>query len=366
MAAIRVNDRIKRLIPLVFALVAMFASYMFAQQYIKEQLAAKDRELQEKLERVYQDYPEPVQVVVAASDIAPNTVLESLHLKPARVPERYLQPYSSRAPGEVLGMVTAAPIAAGEQILKNKIRRPQDIPATASLSMVVPKGKRAVTIVVDTLTGVGGFVRPGDIVDVVWTVALPFEQGSPAQPITITLFQDVPVLAVERQLSDQQMPEAAEGENGEGEAAAPSQTPVAAGREYTVTVALAPQEISFLLFAREQGRVQLSLRPKQETGSQMAINPVNIQAILAAMLGPQMQAPAKVDRQVEIYKGLVRDVVTISEPPPAEALPPQPPVPPSTGPVPPAGSPPEAAPPATPVDEAFDASADEELAMPEE
>ena len=320
-----VNEKLKGLLPRVAFVVgcALFA-VVASNQYIQAQLTRSRTALEAERQRIRQEYPEPVQVVVAAKDVPEGVAIDASLIRPGAVPEKFIQPYAAREPSQVLGLVTVAQIASGEQVLLNKLRRPEEVPAGALLSTVVPKGKRAVTIVVDTITGVGGFVRPGDIVDVVWTIGLPEGKEGASQLITMTLFQDVPVMAVGHELPGRlrvakALKESETSEGGESdetveEAQAVSQ-PSEGVHEYTVTLALAPQEISFLLFAREQGRVQLSLRPRDEKGSQVAVAPVNMTTMLAAMLGIQATQgpPPKVDRKVELFKGLDRDVVVLSE-----------------------------------------------------
>ncbi len=283
-------ERFRRLVPLgVAALVGLIAVGLM-QQYLRQ----KEQVLERELQRVRATYPEPVPVVVAAHDLDAGIVLDASDVATADVPERFFQPYAVRNPHEVLGMVTLAPIAEGEQILSNKIRRPEDVPLGSTLSGLLPQGNRAVTIGVDSLTGVGGFVQPGDAVDVLWTITVPLPDQSGNQTVTWTLFQDVPVVAVGDALI------------------ARSGGRAAAEEAYTVTLSLAPQETSFLLFAREQGRLQLSLRSRFEEGS-VQLAPANIQNLLEKQLGLKAPlTPAKPPgHRVEIYKGLKRDVVTL-------------------------------------------------------
>ncbi len=287
----------------------------FALISVNNLLSAERRKLAAERKKLLENYQSPVDVVVAKQDLPDKTFLEPDMLAFAKVPERFAQPYSVRDPGQVVGLVTVAPIAAGEQVLTNKLQRKEEVRYETSLSSVVPKGKRAVTITVNTLTGVGGFVRPGDVVDVLWTLTLP-NPHDPKNPelVTLTLFQDVPVMAIKHEMLGQGPAEPAV-ESTEGEGATKASPPVAGGEgEYTATLALTPQEISFLLFAREQGRIQLSLRPQEEE-AQVAIAPVNMTTMLGATLGPEAlkasQPVAK--RQIEIYKGLTRDVVVLPE-----------------------------------------------------
>ncbi len=280
----------RRIVPLIVALVMGLLGVLLAKTYIGQERQKMQREWQ----RLTADYRSPVEVVVAAEDLAEGTTIEEAVLKTAAVPEKFVQPYVARSPRELLGMVTIAPIAEGEQILLNKVRRAEDVAANMTLSTLMPKGKRAITIGVDAITGVGGFVRPGDKVDVLWTFKLPAVGKQEGQVVTLTMFQEVTVLAVGRDLSrGRQQSEPA--------------------KEYTVTLALNPEETSFLLFAREQGRIQLSLRSDQETGH-ASVPPANINTLLEKQLGIKpVEAQVKTPREVEVYKGLKRDVVVLSE-----------------------------------------------------
>lgn len=284
---------LRRIVPLVFAAICGVLAVVWVRQYLKQKYA----ELDQARAEIMKQYQQPIEVVVAAKDIPAETPLEASLLKIAVVPEKWVQPYAVRAQSqsELLGKVTVAPLAENEQLLANKVRRAEEAPVGSTLSSLTPKGKRAVTITVDTLTGVGGFVRPGDKVDLLWNIQLPGADKS-SQVVTLTLFQDVPVLAVGRELV------------GKTASAASSD-----GKDYTVTIALSPQETSFLLFAREQGRIQLSLRPRQGEPSQVAVTPANINTLLGTLPGFQTPGQPPPVRKAEIYKGLKRDVVVLSD-----------------------------------------------------
>ena len=288
---------VRRLMPVIFAVIMGLAAVLIMKQFLNQEYRKVERERQ----RLLADYQAPVKILVAAKDLPEGTPLEAVHLATTSIPQKFVQPFAARSPNELLGLVTLAPLAEGEQLLTNKVRRPDVMPTSATLSGVMPKGKRAVTIGVDAITGVGGFVRPGDAVDVLWTVKLPGQAG---EVVTLTLFQDIAVFAVGREIIGRPVATDASG-------AAPP-----AGPQYTVTLALAPQEISFLLFAREQGRIQLSLRPKQEAGAQIALSPATsatFNQFMQQQLGIQSTEPtqARPPRQVEVYKGLERDVVLL-------------------------------------------------------
>lgn len=284
------TSTLKRILPLVFAATMGLVAVGLTRQYLSQER----QKLQREWQRLAENYKNPVDVVIAAKDLGEGTTLEAAHLTMASIPDRFIQPYASRSPQELIGKVTVAPVAEGEQILANKLRRADQVPAGSTLSSLTPKGRRAVTISVDAVTGVGGLIRPGDAVDVLWTFALPGEQGA-GQTVTMALFQEVPILAVGRELVGQ-------GKGGDQ------------ANEYTVTMALTPQETSFLLFAREQGRIQLSLRSRFDKNETVAMVPANINSLMEAQFGmkPAPPPPLPPVKKAEIYKGLQRDVVELA------------------------------------------------------
>ena len=288
----------QRLIMLIFAIVCGIAAVGMAIQWRSQQV----RRLAELEKKLRENYRDPVQVIVSAKDIPEGTVVDASHLTMAEVPEKFVQPYAIRNPAEVVGKATVAPIAEGEQFLATKVRPADEVPSGTTLSTTMPKGRRAVTITVDALTGVGGFVRPGDMVDVLWTVKQPDPNSKDAQVVTLTLFQDIPVLAVGQEaIGIKAPPRPKEPTSGE------------AAQQSTVTLAMTPQETSLLLYVREQGRIQLSLRPRADKGQQVDVPPASMNTLMQSILGKDAIAPPKPPRNVEVYKGLERSVVSVNE-----------------------------------------------------
>ena len=280
-----------------FALLCMFAGGLLGYKWLSAQ-QARLRAKEAELNKLYQN---PVDVVVAAKDLPEETTVQAGDLGVKTVPERYVQPYYIPASqkDKAIGLITTSAIAKDEQLLKNKLRREEQlrVRAGSTLSSLMPKGKRAVTIAVDAITGVGGFVSSGDIVDILWTIKLPDSSQKGEQVVTLVLFQDVQVLAMGSELPGK-------GEKEKG-----------ASRENNVTLALSPQEASFLLFAREQGKIQLSLRPNKETGH-VDIAPANFNTLMQMQLnmGGGEKAPPRVTRQVEIYRGInKKDIVDLPD-----------------------------------------------------
>ena len=92
------------------------------------------------------------------------------------------------------------PVTREEPILKTKVTGPDQ---RASLSALLEEGKRAVTVRVDDVRGVAGFVLPGDRVDVVLIRAINRPGGS-ADNISDVLMQHVKVLAVDQVVNERQ------------------------------------------------------------------------------------------------------------------------------------------------------------------
>jgi len=88
-------------------------------------------------------------------------------------------------------------IAKGEPILVSKVTGPGQ---RASLSSLIDKDKRAITIRVDDVRGVAGFILPNDHVDVVLNHSASTNSGK--QEVSDILLQDVKVIAVDQLASD--------------------------------------------------------------------------------------------------------------------------------------------------------------------
>jgi pilus assembly protein CpaB len=95
--------------------------------------------------------------------------------------------------------VALAPLQRNELILKTKVTGPGQ---RASLSSLLDEGKRAVTVRVDDVRGVAGFVLPGDRVDVVLIRSVPGPSGA-TENISDVMLQHVKVLAIDQLANEQ-------------------------------------------------------------------------------------------------------------------------------------------------------------------
>lgn len=122
----------------------------------------------------------------------------------------------------------------GEAVLAEKVTEPgQD----AGVSSRLTRGMRAFAIRVDVTSGVSGFLRPGDRVDVYWTGTLSRSNGS-RQEVTKLIQTNVRLVGID-QSADEDL-----------------SNPVVAR---TVTVEATPTEVAGLAQAQSTGRLSLSL-----------------------------------------------------------------------------------------------------------
>ncbi len=282
-------------LPLIIGAVLGVLTVVFVQMYIQQHEKILKRQLLKG--------QEPVPVLIAAKDVSRDTILKDDMVKMENRPAYAIQPHAIMDPGEAIGLVVLVPIYAGEQVTDSKLARPDTVEA---LSMKTPPGRRAVTIAVDNISGVGGLVKPGDFVDLLGTFALPNPGGDKAA-VTVTLLQRIEVLAVGAKFS------AAAEEGNENASAGPANN---------LTLALTPQQAQLILFAREaQGQLQLALRSRSDTNALTDLSPTTQETLLGVILGPKMLEMAKQapvvkkapEHTVEVYRGLEREVVVLPE-----------------------------------------------------
>jgi len=91
--------------------------------------------------------------------------------------------------------VALRPIEVGEPVLAERVSGPD---GHASIASTIPGDMRAVSISVSAVTGVSGFVTPGDVVDIFLTRDL----GDEGQKVTSIVLENVQVLAVDQRASE--------------------------------------------------------------------------------------------------------------------------------------------------------------------
>jgi len=159
--------------------------------------------------------------------------------------------------------VALSPIERDEAVLRNKVTAPGQ---RGSLSTLLDGGKRAVTVRVDDVRGVAGFIQPNDRVDV---VLIRTEGAANGQGYSDVILQNMKVLAIDQMAGQQQVEQAS--------------VIVKA-----VTLEVMPEEAQKLLLAANVGRLSLILRqPDEEASDGVA------RRITESDLGDTPEAPPK-------------------------------------------------------------------------
>jgi pilus assembly protein CpaB len=170
--------------------------------------------------------------VVAADLAIPfGTKVERRHLKTLEMPAEFVPPGSFDNFEDVIDRVTVQPIVAGEILMQGRF---VDYDDGTTLAAMVSKQMRAVTVRVDDVIGVAGFLLPGNRVDV-----LAARREANRRASAETILRDVKVLAVDQT------------------AATEKNEPVIVR---AVTLEVTPDQAEVLVKAKEEGSIQLTLR----------------------------------------------------------------------------------------------------------
>jgi pilus assembly protein CpaB len=217
------NRNVRLVIVLVVAIasagVASFAAYRAVQN-----LPAKEVEVG------------GVPTVVAARPLQVGTLVTRGDLKIVSWPERALVPGSFRSVDAVVNRGLVAAASENEPITESKIAAAG---AGAGLPPTIPQGMRAMSLKVNDVVGVAGFVVPGTRVDVVVTIRS--AQGGSMSRIVL---DNITVLASGTR-NDQARP---------GAQAAPSLLAT------VVTLLVTPEQAERLTLAGSEGTITLVLR----------------------------------------------------------------------------------------------------------
>jgi len=175
--------------------------------------------------------PATTDVVVAAMDLPFGTKIEPRHLGTIQMLRGSEPSGAYHELKEVEGKVARASLLRGEILLDGRFA---DQGSGSTLAAVVEKNMRAMTMRVDDVVGVAGFLLPGNRVDVLGS-----RDTSGHEAVTETIVQNVRVLAVDQT------------------AATDKNEPVVVR---AVTLEVTPSQAETLAKWKEQGSIQLTLR----------------------------------------------------------------------------------------------------------
>lgn len=171
-------------------------------------------------------------VVIAAVDIAYGQKIESVHLRRVSWPNDALPVGWIGDLEELKGMVSKRQISAGEVVTQGRVVKHL---AGSKLSALIGRNKRAMTVRVDDVVGVAGFLLPGNRVDIYGV-----RKNYNSRKVTVkTVLSDINVLAVDQ--------DANRKEGGPKVVRA-------------VTLEVTSRQAKRLVKAMHEGKIQLALR----------------------------------------------------------------------------------------------------------
>jgi pilus assembly protein CpaB len=205
-----------------------------------------------------------IKVVIAAGELAPGTVLTAEKLRLVDWPAAQTMGGMYTRMEECEGRAVLNAMVENEPILEADLA-PKE--SGAGLPATIPQGMRAVSVAVNEVIGVAGFVQPGTVVDVIATGA---PAGGGNTTVARTVLEDIHVLAAgQRVQADSQ--------------GAPQTVSV-------VTLLVHPEQADVLALASAQGRIQLALRNGSD--AQMVNPPTADEAAVFGTAFP-LAAPVK-------------------------------------------------------------------------
>jgi pilus assembly protein CpaB len=173
-------------------------------------------------------------MVVAARDLPAGTIVRREDVATIEWPGAALPEGFAVQAGDVVGRGLIVEVRENEPMLDWKLAEKE---AGGGLTITIPEGMRAISVEVDEVVGVAGFVLPGTRVDVLVTVMPGTDR---TQITTRIILQNVRALA-----ADQRYQQDIEGE--------PQYVTV-------VTLLVTPEQAEELTLAATEGRIQLALR----------------------------------------------------------------------------------------------------------
>ncbi|MBE3603184.1 Flp pilus assembly protein CpaB [bacterium] len=218
--------------PIVFVLLAGFAALVAALMVYS---ALKRREAE-----VRQAMVQSVDVVVAAHDLGIGTKLDPGALKTVRWAREAMPPGAFTTVAPLIGQFTKTSFVENEPIVASRLF--SGAKNAGVLPLLIPMGMRAISVPVDEVSDIAGFVLPNTHVDVLVSIANGSEQ------LSKIVLQDVQVLAIAQEI---------ENVNDKPK-------PVR-----VVTMLVSPDQAERLTLASHEGALRLAMRNYQDNKTVM-------------------------------------------------------------------------------------------------
>jgi pilus assembly protein CpaB len=147
---------------------------------------------------------------------------------------------------KLTGRVAVMNIAPREPITEARLA---PVGTAGGLSAVIPEGYRAMTVKVDDVVGISGFIMPGTLVDIV-VVIIPGDSGAQGQqPISKIVLQNIKVLANGQNIDKPEKEREANSVKA-------------------VTLLVTPEQAEKLALAASEGKLQLVMRNSIDQGDE--------------------------------------------------------------------------------------------------
>ena len=272
--------RSRPFILLALAVVSGAAAAYLAMQYIRQQATP-----------LMAATPKTAQVVVAAHAMPLGAILGERDVKTVEWAGGALPPGFIGSVPEAVGRGLITSVQENEPILEAKLAQKG---AGGGLPVIIEPGMRAVSVAVDQVVGVAGFVLPSTRVDVLLTLT---DQSS-KEPATRVIMQNVKTLAAGQSIQ----------QDKDGKA---QSVPV-------ITLLVTPEQAETLALAANQGRIQLALRNSLDT-LHVETRGTRVSALMGGPIGRlpvatprraaavrELSVPEPSQTVIEVYRGGVR------------------------------------------------------------
>ncbi|MGB7926049.1 MAG: Flp pilus assembly protein CpaB [Pyrinomonadaceae bacterium] len=184
-------------------------------------------------------------VVVAKAEIPLGTKIVADQLTVVQFPKGSTPDGTFESVEKLVGRVAVASFAPREPITESRLA-PEG--TAGGLTAVIPEGYRAMTVKVDDVVGVSGFIMPGALVDVV-VVIEPNDSTASQGPISKIVLQNIKVLANGQNIDQPK---------NEREA----------NSVKAVTLQVTPEQAEKLALAATEGKLQLVMRNSTDQGDE--------------------------------------------------------------------------------------------------
>ncbi len=218
------------------------------------------------------------EVVVAKADLAWGTKLTPEMVQVVNYPSNALPDGYYKNVDDLKDAVLLHDLKTNEPILKSKLASGKDV--GQGVAAVTDPMKRAMSVKVDEVIGVSGFIKPGDRVDIMVTIE---PDSRSARPIAKLILENIKVLAAGLQYE----------KNGSEKDPKPVQV---------MTLEVDIEEAEKLALASTQGKLRLALR-NPLNAEKVLTKGANVSTLLSSFRPKEKHKAAEPEFHVEVIKG---------------------------------------------------------------